>query len=86
MFPMVFYHRDGTMKAKLINRFTKSIVSKKRENEIGPKPITSVLVTAATSLSFVNEACKSTGKVSKSQVIYRKLEGKHREDGMIILE
>ena len=77
---MVFYHRDGTMKAKLINRFTKSIVSKKRENEIGPKPITSVLMTAATSLSFVNEACKSTGKVSKSQVIYRKLEGKHREE------
>lgn len=67
------------MKAKLVNRFTKSIVVKKRKGEIGPKPITATLVTAALSLSFVNEACKSTGEVSKSQVIYRKLEGKSRE-------
>ena len=67
------------MKAKLVNRFIKSIVTKKRRGEIGPKPITTTLVTAALSHSFVNEACKSTGEVSKSQVIYRKLEGKSRE-------
>ena len=31
-------------------------------------------------LSFVNEACKSTGQVSKSQVIYRKLNEKTLDD------
>ena len=58
----------------MIDQFTKSLVKKVRRNEINPSQITSTLITAA--LSFVNEACKSSGQVSKSQVVYRKLNGK----------
>ena len=61
---------------ELIDQFTKSLVKKVRRNEISPSQITSTLITAALSLSFVNEACKSSGQVSKSQVVYRKLDGK----------
>ena len=52
---------------ELIDQFTKSLVRKVRRDEISPSQITSTLITAA--LSFVNEACKSSGQVSKSQVI-----------------
>lgn len=61
---------------ELIDQFTKSLVKKVRRNEISPSQITSTLITAALSLSFVNEACKSSGQISKSQVVYRKLNGK----------
>lgn len=61
-------------KRELINQFTKQIVdSTPRKNSPTPQQITSTLVTAALNLAFVNESCKSTGQVSKSQVIYRKL-------------
>ena len=68
-------------KAQLINQFTKSLIrEKKRKNKVGTQQITSTLITAAVTLAFVNESCKSSGLVSKSQVIYRKLEGKTAEE------
>ena len=68
-------HRMG--KQQLVNQFTKSIVKQeKRKNKVGTSQITSTLINAGLNTSFVNESCKSTGQVSKSQVIYRKLKGK----------
>lgn len=67
------------VKAKLVNQFTKSIVKKIRKNEISANQITSTLINAALNAAFVNESCKSTGQVSKSQVIYRKLDRKSKE-------
>lgn len=62
-------------KHELINKFCQSlIVEKKRKNAVTPSAITSTLILAAFNLAFVNESCKSSGKISKSQVIYRKLE------------
>lgn len=62
-------------KEAIINQFTKGLVAlKPRKNGITAQNITSTLITAATNLAFVNESCKSSGKVSKSQVIYRKLD------------
>ena len=62
-------------KEAIINQFSKSLIcSKPRKNEVRIGNITSTLITAAVGLAFVNESCKSSGKVSKSQVIYRKLE------------
>jgi hypothetical protein len=64
-------------KTQLVNQFTKSIIKEKhRKNKVGTQQITSTLITAALSLAFVNESCQSSGVVSKSQVIYRKLDGK----------
>jgi len=67
-------------KREIVEYFTKDIIEKVRKNEIGPTQIASTLITAALSLSFVNESCKSSGQVSKSQVIYRKLDGKTMDD------
>jgi len=68
-------------KVQLINQFTKSLIrEKKRKNKVGTQQITSTLITAAVTLAFVNESCTSSGVVSKSQVIYRKLEGKTAEE------
>jgi len=64
-------------KVQLVNQFTKSLITeKKRKNKVGTQQITSTLITAAVTLAFVNESCQSSGVVSKSQVIYRKLDGK----------
>lgn len=64
-------------KEQLVNQFTKSIIKEKqRKNKVSTQQITSTLITAAISLAFVNESCQSSGTVSKSQVIYRKLDGK----------
>ena len=64
-------------KQQLVNQFTKSIIKQeKRKNKLGTSQITSTLINAGLNASFVNESCKSTGQVSKSQVIYRKLKGK----------
>lgn len=61
-------------KHELINKFSKSlIVAEQRKNAVTPVAITSTLITAALNIAFVNESCKSSGKVSKSQVIYRKI-------------
>jgi hypothetical protein len=68
-------------KKQIINQFTKSImVEEKRKNKVTSQQITSTLITSALNLAFVNETCKSTGQVSKSQVIYRKLDGKSKEE------
>jgi len=67
-------------KMEIVERFTKNIIKKLRKNEISPGQIASMLITAALSLCFVNESCKSSGQVSKSQVIYRKLDGKTMGD------
>jgi hypothetical protein len=62
-------------KQEIINQFTKSLVKEKiRKNKVTASGITNTLFTAAVNSAFVNESCKSTGQVSKSQVIYRKLE------------
>ena len=67
-------------RVEMIVQFTKKIISKVRKNEVSPKQIVSTLITAALTSRFVNESCKSSGKISKSQVIYRKLEGKSVKD------
>jgi len=62
-------------KEAIIDNLTKELVTTKpRKNGVTTQNITSTLITAATNLAFVNESCKSSGKVSKSQVIYRKLD------------
>src|SRR4030042_7029570 len=64
-------------KEQLVNQFTKSLIrEKQRKNKVSTQQITSTLIIAAVTLAFVNESCQSSGMVSKSQVIYRKLEGK----------
>jgi hypothetical protein len=64
-------------KTQLVNQFTKSLIrEKQRKNKVSTYQITSTLITAAISLAFVNESCQSSGMVSKSQVIFRKLDGK----------
>jgi len=68
-------------KAQLVNQFTKLLIrEKQRKNKVGTQQITSTLIIAALTLAFVNESCQSSGVVSKSQVIYRKFEGKTIEE------
>jgi len=68
-------------KTQLVNQFTKLLIKeKKRKNKVSTTQITSTLITAAVTLAFVNESCHSSGVVSKSQVIYRKLDGKTLEE------
>jgi hypothetical protein len=68
-------------KKQIINQFTKAIITEEqRKNKVTAQQITSTLITTSLELAFVNETCKSTGQVSKSQVIYRKLEGKSKEE------
>lgn len=63
-------------KEMIINQLTKEFIKPKpRKNEVKTENITSTLIMAATNMAFVNESCKSSGKISKSQVIYRKLGG-----------
>ena len=68
-------------KEVILNEFSKHLLTEhNRKNGVLAKSITSTLKTAALSMSFVNEACKSSGMVSKSQVIYRKLDEKHMDE------
>ena len=61
-------------KYQLITKFAQSlIIEQERKNKVTRNGIVSTLITAAINLAFVNESCKSSGKISKSQVIYRKL-------------
>lgn len=65
----------------IINQFSKSLLTEhNRKNGVLVSSITSTLKTAALNRAFVNESCKSSGMVSKSQVIYRKLVGKAIEE------
>jgi len=67
-------------KTQIIKQFTKSvIVEKQRKNKVSSTQITSTMMLSAINLAFVNESCKSSGQVSKSQVIYRKLDGVPKE-------
>jgi len=69
------------MKNKIINQFSKQlIVEENRKNKVTTMQITSTLITSAINLAFVNESCKSTGQITKSQVIYRKLKNKSCDD------
>lgn len=68
-------------KHQLITKFAQFlIVEKERKNKVTRNGIVSTLITAAVNLAFVNESCKSSGQVSKSQVIYRKLEKNTKEE------
>ena len=60
----------------IINDFRKSLImGKKHGNVISASQITSTLINVALTLAFVNESCKLSGQISKSQVIYRKFAG-----------
>ena len=76
---ILYFFSNGMQKMgkqQLVNQFTKSIiVEEQQKNKVGTNQITSTLITAALSSAFVNESCKSSGQISKSQVIYRKLDG-----------
>lgn len=62
-------------KEEVIKKFAKSVfVERKRKNAVTISNISSTLIEAALNSAFVNESCKSTGKISKSQIIYRKLD------------
>lgn len=65
------------MKKKKVNGFCKALIKEEdRKNRVTVTGISTTLVNAALNAAFVNETCKSTGMVSKSQVIYRKLDDK----------
>lgn len=62
-------------KEEIIVKFSKGIFDEyDRKNAVTIKNISSVLIEAALNSSFVNESCKSTEEISKSQIIYRKLD------------
>ena len=68
------------MEQQLVKQFTKELIKEKnRKNAVTVQNITSSLILAALCCGFTNESCKSGGMVSKSQVIYRKLDGKSKE-------
>ncbi len=46
----------------------------KRKNAVTIKNISSTLIEASLNSAFVNESCKATEEISKSQIIYRKLD------------
>lgn len=62
-------------KEEIIFKFSKAVFDEhKRKNTVTISNISSVLIEAALGSAFVNESCKSTGEISKSQIIYRKLD------------
>jgi hypothetical protein len=68
-------------KEMIINEFSKHLLTEhNRKNGVLIQHITSTLKTAAINSQFVNESCKSSGKISKSQVIYRKINKKFNKD------
>ncbi len=68
------------VKELIIQEFTKDVIKeKKRKNAVTVRGIISSLTLAALCCGFTNESCKSSGMVSKSQVIYRKLDGMSEE-------
>lgn len=59
---------------KIITDFAKDVFEEyKRKNAVTIRNISAVLIEAAMGPAFVNESCKSTEEISKSQIIYRKL-------------
>jgi len=64
-------------KEDLVNKFTKKLIKEhKRRNAVYIKDISCALITAGLNKAFFNDACKSSGRVSKSQVVYRKIDDK----------
>lgn len=62
-------------KEEIIIKFGKALFDEyKRKNAVTVSNISTTLIGAALGSAFVNESCKSTEKISKSQIIYRKLE------------
>ena len=62
-------------KEEIIVKFSKDIFDEhKRKNAVTLKNISAALIEAALGSAFVNESCKSTEEISKSQIIYRKLD------------
>lgn len=67
-------------KEEIIIRFSKELFNEHdRKNAVTLRNISSALVEAALNSAFVNESCKSTGEISKSQIIYRKLDSSINE-------
>jgi len=64
------------MKKEILLELSKeSFKELKRKNAVKISSINASLIDAALNSAFVNESCKSTEEISKSQIIYRKLEG-----------
>ena len=64
-------------KEEIIINFSKELFDEfRRRNAVTIKNINTVLIEASLGSAFVNESCKSTEEISKSQIIYRKLEGR----------
>jgi len=62
-------------KEEIIIKFGRDLFKEKdRKNAVTIKNISSTLIEAALNSAFVNESCKSTEEISKSQIIYRKLD------------
>lgn len=62
-------------KEEIIREFAKSnFIEHKRKNAVTITNISSALIEASLNSAFVNESCKSTEDISKSQIIYRKLD------------
>ena len=62
-------------KEEIIVKFSKGIFDEcNRKNAVTVTNISAALIEAALSSAFVNESCKSTEEISKSQIIYRKLD------------
>ena len=62
-------------KEEIIVKFSKEVFDEyKRKNAVTISNISTTLIEAAINSAFVNESCKSTEEISKSQIIYRKLD------------
>ena len=62
-------------KEEIIVKFSKDIFDEhKRKNAVTLKNISAAIIHEALGTAFVNESCKSTEEISKSQIIYRKLD------------
>ena len=62
-------------KEEIIVKFSKAIFEEhERKNAVTISNISTALIEAALGSAFVNESCKSTEEISKSQIIYRKLD------------
>ena len=62
-------------KEKIIVQFSKGIFEEyNRKNAVTVTNISAALIEAALGSAFVNESCKVTEEISKSQIIYRKLD------------
>jgi len=67
-------------KEEIIVKLSKEVFDEyKRKNAVTISNISAALIEAALGSAFVNESCKSTGEISKSQIIYRKLDSNINE-------